>query len=700
VEKLIGTLLGVLVAVGASSALWVGTNLIFDQATRDWRRFSALVGGSIGFLFFFLLDGNRLLQVLGPRQAVADGVDTVVNAVPGITTAVLLAIVGWLLGGVLGSYYGREELSRVGAGAGAVAGLLIGFLAVERIPADTVITVLWWPVIGAVLGMAIGIALAVTEDPVRRLAVGVGSGIAVGLLIGITLMSRYEPALRIVPLVAWPAGLAAVGALLNLVRGRNPLKGALVWGALGWMIGAWGVPTLGPGSRAEAVMAATVPLGLLGARLGLSRNPSTTGRTLIDQKSRAYIFLTPSLAFIAVALVIPAIRTMYLSLLDRGSQDWVGLDNYRTVFTSASSFDLSGWTNIFTSQLFYWSVVLLAVGLVIGTVSGRKTGRGVEVVGPAGAPFALAAFLLAFAVFTTLRGTIINNLWWVFTVTVLSTSFGLLIAVLSDRGRFESVAKSLIFMPMAISFVGASIIWRFMYLPRDIRSDQTGVLNALWVWLGQLSNSNARWVFVAVFLLIVAGLAWLAYDGYRRGTAGMIVTSAAVAVPLLWLAYRFAGPGLGGFQIVNGEVRPQTVLFIQEGPFNNFWLMVVLIWIQTGFAMVILSAAIKAVPGEFIEAAQMDGATENQTFWRIIVPQIAPTIGVVVTTLIVLVIKVFDIVKVMTNGNFGTQVIANEMFNESFQIRNFGLGAALATVLFLSVLPVMYLNIRRMQAAD
>ena len=114
------------------------------------------------------------------------------------------------------------------------------------------------------------------------------------------------------------------------------------------------------------------------------------------------------------------------------------------------------------------------------------------------------------------------------------------------------------------------------------------------------------------------------------------------------------------------------MLFVQEPPFNNMWLMVILIWIQTGFAMVILSAAIKAVPTELTEAAKIDGASESQVFWRVTVPQIAPTIGVVVTTLIVVVMKVFDIVKVTTNGNFGTQVIANEMYTAASATRTSG----------------------------
>ena len=141
----------------------------------------------------------------------------------------------------------------------------------------------------------------------------------------------------------------------------------------------------------------------------------------------------------------------------------------------------------------------------------------------------------------------------------------------------------------------------------------------------------------------------------------------------------------------------KPILFVQEGPFNNVWLMVVLIWIQTGFAMVILSAAIKAVPGDLIEAARVDGANDRQVFFHVTLPTITPTISVIATALIVLVMKVFDIVRVMTNGNFGTQVIANEMWQKTFTEFNLGLGSALATVLFLAVVPAMALNVRRMQ---
>jgi alpha-glucoside transport system permease protein len=263
------------------------------------------------------------------------------------------------------------------------------------------------------------------------------------------------------------------------------------------------------------------------------------------------------------------------------------------------------------------------------------------------------------------------------------------------------VAKSIIFLPMAISFVGAAIIWRFMYIARPETKSQTGVLNSIWVGLGQLSNSGtAKYIVVAVLLLLVAGLAFLAYRGWRGGAPGVMLGSIVTALPLLWIVWRFLGPGIGGFeQNSAGETIADTILFLQEAPMNNIWLMVVLIWIQTGFTMVIFSAAIKGVPHDLIEAAKVDGATESQTFWRVIIPQIATTIGVVVTTLIVLVMKVFDIVKVMTNGNFDTQVLANEMWQRAFTELDQGLGSAVAVVLFMSVLPIMYINIRRMQRA-
>ncbi|MXX64016.1 MAG: sugar ABC transporter permease [Acidimicrobiia bacterium] len=256
-------------------------------------------------------------------------------------------------------------------------------------------------------------------------------------------------------------------------------------------------------------------------------------------------------------------------------------------------------------------------------------------------------------------------------------------------------------MPMAISFVGAGVIWRFMYLARDPSKPQTGVLNSLWVGLGNLSLSRGPgfWIAVVLVLGLAAWLAGLAMRAWQAGERGIGAGSAICALPLVWFAYAL-WQGIGGYKVLeNGQTVASTITFTQESPFNNVWLMLVLIWIQTGFTMVIFSAAIKAVPAELIEAARVDGATESQAFWRVTIPQIAPTIGVVVTTLIVLVMKVFDIVKVMTNGNFGTQVVANEMWQRAFTELNFGLGSALAVLLFLAVLPIIYMNIRRMQKA-
>ncbi|MFW2383704.1 MAG: carbohydrate ABC transporter permease, partial [Acidimicrobiales bacterium] len=315
-----------------------------------------------------------------------------------------------------------------------------------------------------------------------------------------------------------------------------------------------------------------------------------------------------------------------------------------------------------------------------------------------GGMLAFGLFLIVTGVFATLRGTVLNSIWWVFAVTVLSTVFGLGIAALADRAKLENVAKSIIFMPLAISFVGAGIIWRFMYIARPQGQPQTGILNYLWLKLGDLSGSGARWIGVLVLLAIVLGAFAVAYTGYLKKARGLIGVGVAMSIPFLWLAWRLAQGRLGG----TGEVTlDRTIFFLsQDLPYNNLWLMVVLIWIQTGFAMVIFSAAIKAVPSEFIEAARVDGATESSIFWRIIVPQIIPTIGVVVTTLIVTVLKVFDIVKVMTNGNFGSQIVANEMFFQAFTVGNQGVGSALAVILFVAVLPIVVINIRRLQAEE
>ncbi|BCB87251.1 carbohydrate ABC transporter permease [Phytohabitans suffuscus] len=219
-----------------------------------------------------------------------------------------------------------------------------------------------------------------------------------------------------------------------------------------------------------------------------------------------------------------------------------------------------------------------------------------------------------------------NSLLWVVLVPLVATSVGLLYAVMVDRARFEAVAKSLIFLPMAISFVGASIIWRFVYAYRGEDLDQIGLLNQIVVWLG--------------------------------GT------------PQQWLL---------------------------ESPLNTLLLIVVMVWIQAGFAMVILSAAIKAIPGDIIEAARLDGVTAWQMFWRITLPSIRPALIVVIVAITVATMKIFDIVRTMTNGNYDTNVIALEMYNQAFRYQETGQGSALAVFLFLLVIPIVVFQIRNLR---
>ena len=223
------------------------------------------------------------------------------------------------------------------------------------------------------------------------------------------------------------------------------------------------------------------------------------------------------------------------------------------------------------------------------------------------------------------RQSIFNNILWLAVVPAACTFFGLVIAVLTDRIWWGNIAKSLVFMPMAISFVGASVIWKFVYDYRAEGETQIGILNA--------------------------------------------VVQALGGNPQVWIALPF---------------------------WNNFFLMAILIWIQTGFAMVILSAALRGIPEETIEAAVIDGANGWQIFWKIMVPQIWGTIAVVWTTITILVLKVFDIVLTMTNGQWSTTVLANLMFDWMFRGGgDSGRSAAIAVIIMLAVTPIMVWNIRR-----
>ncbi|NPA91163.1 MAG: sugar ABC transporter permease [Chloroflexi bacterium] len=222
-----------------------------------------------------------------------------------------------------------------------------------------------------------------------------------------------------------------------------------------------------------------------------------------------------------------------------------------------------------------------------------------------------------------------NNILWLIFFTVFVVAFGLLLAVLADRVRYESPLKSIIFLPMAISFVGAGVIWKFVYAYRPKGAPQIGLLNAIITALG--------------------------------------------GEPVGWL--------------VNRSV-------------NNFALIVVGIWVWTGFCMVVLSAAYKGIPKELLEAARVDGANEWQIFRHVTLPLMVPTIAVVTTTMVINVLKVFDIVYVMTNGDFGTEVLANRMYKEMFNYRNYGRASAIAVILLLAIIPVMLINIRRFQEEE
>lgn len=267
------------------------------------------------------------------------------------------------------------------------------------------------------------------------------------------------------------------------------------------------------------------------------------------------------------------------------------------------------------------AILLLVIGLVVPAINtfllSFKDANGKKVVGLNNYSW----------IFTTEdnRQFLINTLLWIIVTPIVSTILGLTLALLLDRMKRESLPKALIFMPMAISFVGASIIWGLVYEYRDPNEggEQVGLLSAVVMKLGWSDPPN-------------------------------------------WLLAQ---------------------------PWNNYLLMVIMIWIQVGFAMVVLSAAIKAIPMDVTEAAMLDGATGWKLFRRVTVPMIRGTLVVVLTTIAIGVLKVFDIVRTMTNGNFGTQVVANEMYAQSFVQFDYGRGSALAVVLFVAVVPLIIYNV-------
>ena len=293
-----------------------------------------------------------------------------------------------------------------------------------------------------------------------------------------------------------------------------------------------------------------------------------------------------------------------------------------------------------------------------------------------------------------------NNMLWLIVVPALSTAFGLLAAQLTDRIKWGNLAKSLIFMPMAISFVGASVIWKLIYDTRPEGSAQIGLLNAVWLQFdGGIGSVIALKVVPALILLCTIAAAlfgiWALLsplrEAERRGHPGIVAVKVIVAALLAFVCYELAGWLSGTLTAALPYGAPQTWLSMPY--WNSYFLMIVLVWIQTGFAMVILSAALRGVPAETIEAAILDGANPFQIFFQIKVPQIMPTIVVVWTTITIVVLKVFDIVLAMTNGQWETQVLANYMYDKLFRALDWGVGSASAMVIMLLVTPILIWNV-------
>lgn len=223
----------------------------------------------------------------------------------------------------------------------------------------------------------------------------------------------------------------------------------------------------------------------------------------------------------------------------------------------------------------------------------------------------------------------VNNLLWIIIGTGGSVGMGLIIALLADRTRYEKAYKSIVFTPMAISFVGAGVIWRFIYAYKPIGESQIGLLNAITTLFG--------------------------------------------GEPQAWITMR---------------------------PWNNIFLIIILIWLQTGYAMVIISAALKGVPSQVIEAGRIDGAGEMRIVRSIIIPHIYSTLVTVSTTIIIVSLKIFDIVYTMTGGQYGTEVIASMQYKQMFNYYDFGKGSAIAIVLVIAVTPVMWYNLRQLSKQE
>ena len=360
-------------------------------------------------------------------------------------------------------------------------------------------------------------------------------------------------------------------------EGANPARiliGLLGMGVIGWFVAN---ASLSFAYYPEWYADSKILIGLLALVVGLGGaygffyclNMFVEG--LPGRLSRGlmpYAFLAPAFALLGLMLLYPTVQTINYSFANRDATEYVGLENYRDVLGS----------DAFQSAIF-------------------------------------------------------NNVLWLIIVPALTVVFGVIVAVLADKlsTTGEKVSKSVIFLPMAISFVGASTIWLLVYAYDPDSEPATGLLNALW-------------------------------------------------------------RGLGG--------DPQTWLQNSDGRLNSVLMMVILVWLQVGFAMILLSSAIKGVPEDTLEAARIDGASELQIFFRVVIPQIKGTIITVFITVVILVLKVFDIVYVLTDGRDKTQVIANLFFTELFRNSQSGRASAIVVILLIAVTPVLIYQVRHFRREE
>ena len=365
-------------------------------------------------------------------------------------------------------------------------------------------------------------------------------------------------------------------------RSGSPARPALlVVGAVGLVVTAWLVCNafLAFAYYPQCFLNSKILIGALGLVVGIGGavvffrflNMIIEGLpSRLGEGLIPYAFLLPALSLLGLMLIYPTAQTVVYSFANDDSTDWAGLANYRAIFGSGE----------------FWQALL-------------------------------------------------NNFLWILIVPIITVAFGLAVAVLADKlsPQGERISKSLIFLPMSISFVGASTIWGLVYAYSSPDSAQTGLLNA-------------------------------------------VVTT------------------LGG--------DPQPWMQIDTARLNSLLLMVILIWLQTGFAMVLISSAIKGVPEDTVEAGRMDGASEARIFWQIVFPQVRPTLIAVLITVLILVLKVFDLIYVTTNGLYDSDVIANLFFRKLFTDQQAGQASAIVVVLLVLVLPILVYQVKsfRQQEAN